>query len=428
MARLVRKANGAALIQYELGKVKQTVWLGRVDKKTAGTWLYHVGKLVEAKAYNVAARQETVDWTIELDDARYGRLSDRGLVPPRRLPEPVEVMTLGAMFDRYIERRTDLKASTKAALDQAKRVSVEFFGEDRDVRTVNTATAKDWRRHIAGKHSEGYVAKLIAKAKTVWADALERGLIDVNPMKGIKNGAEVNRAKARFVLAADVEKVIAVAPDPEWKALIALARYAGLRVPSEPLALRWSDIDFETGKMIITSVKTEQHDGKGVRVVPIFPELRPHLLALFEQQAAAGEVYVITRYRGTKQNLRTQFERYIRAAGLAAWPRLWQNLRASRATELVDRFPSHVVSAWLGHSEQIADRHYRQVTDDHFAKAIEVAAGVANGGGMERNDAEPVQPDQQDSPEKRKKPRKSGLSSGRYRARTCDLQRVMLAL
>ena len=53
----------------------------------------------------------------------------------------------------------------------------------------------------------------------------------------------------------------------------------------------------------------------------------------------------------------------------AAWPKLWQNLRATRATELADQFPSHVCAAWLGHTERIADSFYRQVTDEHILRA-----------------------------------------------------------
>lgn len=90
-------------------------------------------------------------------------------------------------------------------------------------------------------------------------------------MRGIKNGSDVNRARMEFISRETIEKVIAKAADPEWKALIALARYGGLRVPSEPLALRWADIDFEAGRMIVTSPKTSQHKDKGQRVVPLFP-------------------------------------------------------------------------------------------------------------------------------------------------------------
>ena len=50
------------------------------------------------------------------------------------------------------------------------------------------------------------------------------------------------------------------------------------------------------------SSKTEHHEGKASRVIPIFPELRPHLEAAWEQ-AEPGTEYVITRYRDAGQNL-----------------------------------------------------------------------------------------------------------------------------
>ena len=75
---------------------------------------------------------------------------------------------------------------------------------------------------------------------------------------------------------------------------------------------------------------------------------------------------MITKYRGAGTNLRTQFERIIRRAGLAAWPRLFHNLRASRQTELSDQFPQRVVCQWLGNSEDVAKEHYLNVMDVHF--------------------------------------------------------------
>ena len=57
--------------------------------------------------------------------------------------------------------------------------------------------------------------------------------------------------------------------------LVALSRYGGLRCPSECLRLRWLDIDSATERITITSPKTEHHNGKGTRVIPLFSELRP---------------------------------------------------------------------------------------------------------------------------------------------------------
>jgi len=57
------------------------------------------------------------------------------------------------------------------------------------------------------------------------------------------------------------------------------------------------------------------------------------------------------------------------AAGLEPWPKLFQNLRATRETELAETYPMHVVCAWIGNSAAIAAKHYLQVTDEHFDKA-----------------------------------------------------------
>ena len=54
--------------------------------------------------------------------------------------------------------------------------------------------------------------------------------------------------------------------------------------------------------------------------------------------------------------------------------KLWQNLRASRATELAGVFPGHVASAFLGHSERVAQKHDWQVTDEDFKKRAQKRA------------------------------------------------------
>ena len=67
-----------------------------------------------------------------------------------------------------------------------------------------------------------------------------------------------------------------------------------------------------------------------------------------------GAIYLIGRYRDANVNLRTQFLRIIRRAGLTAWPKLFPNLRASRETELAGstRCPS---PAWIGNGALVAE-------------------------------------------------------------------------
>ena len=68
-------------------------------------------------------------------------------------------------------------------------------------------------------------------------------------------------------------------------------------------------------------------------------------------------------------NLRTRLLWIIKRAGLQPWPKLWQNLRSTRETELADQFPAHVSAAWIGNSVAVAVKHYLQVTEDHFKQA-----------------------------------------------------------
>lgn len=59
--------------------------------------------------------------------------------------------------------------------------------------------------------------------------------------------------------------------------------------------------------------------------------------------------------------------------------RLFQNLRANHETELVNDFPIHVVTEWLGNTPAVATKHYLQVTDDHFAQAVGAPLGTVSG-------------------------------------------------
>ena len=65
---------------------------------------------------------------------------------------------------------------------------------------------------------------------------------------------------------------------------------------------------------------------------------------------------------------------------------MFQNLRASRATELANEYAAHVAAAWLGHSTAIASKHYWRVTDDDYEKAAQNAAQQAHA--ESRNDSQ----------------------------------------
>jgi hypothetical protein len=84
--------------------------------------------------------------------------------------------------------------------------------------------------------------------------------------------------------------------------------------------------------MKVRSPKGENF-GKGIREVPLFHEVR-RVLEELHIEPDGGEFVIATNDRSSQKNLRTVFEKILRKAGVDPWPRLMQNLRSSRETEL----------------------------------------------------------------------------------------------
>ena len=234
---------------------------------------------------------------------------------------------------------------------------------------------------------ENTVRRRCGRARQLFQAAVRYRLIDRNPFSELKGVSVLaNKSREYFITRAAADAVLTACPDAQWKLLFALSRYGGLRCPSEILTLRWGDIDFERNRIVVRSPKTEHHEGKDFRVVPLFPELRPYLQAVLDELLAdfdpkthrLSEQPVIARYRDVNANLRTQLLRILAKAGVKPWPKLFQNLRASRATELAAAFPGHVAAAWLGHSTTVAQKYYWQVTDADFDRATRLGDVVQN--------------------------------------------------
>ena len=95
------------------------------------------------------------------------------------------------------------------------------------------------------------------------------------------------------------------------------------------------------------------------------------------KEAEVGQEWVCPIFRDGRENPRTVALRYVRRAGLAPWPRLFQNLRASLESELVADFPIHTVARWLGNTPAVAMKHYLTDRPEDFRRAAEWRPGGA---------------------------------------------------
>jgi len=204
-------------------------------------------------------------------------------------------------------------------------------------------------------------------------------MIGENPFAGIAAGTKTNPERSRYITRETVATILEACPHDEWRLLVALYRFAGLRIPSEALTLSWDDVDWSKGRLSVHSPKTEHHEGKAQRTIPLFPEVRQYLDRLWAM-APDGATMVFSKLQRAAQhsatgwkavNLRTTFLKIVKRAGVEPWPRLFHNLRASCQTDLEQTFPSYIVCAWMGNSESVAKAHYLQVLPQHFADAIQ---------------------------------------------------------
>jgi integrase len=364
-------SDGRATIQFvDVDGKRKSIRLGAALKRTAESVKLRVEVLLNGKITNTPIDRDTATWLTGIGDELAAKLAAVGLVPARASA------LLDGFLVAYIDRRTDIKAWTRINLEQCRRRLVEFFGKGRPLASITPGDADAWLLWLKERYADGTAGRTLKRARQFFRSAVRSRLIPSNPFDDVKPPSQTNEARKHFVSRETAQQVLDACPDAEWRLIVALCRYAGIRCPSELLPLQWAEVDWERGRFLVHSPKTEHHEGGAERWVPIFPELRPYLEDAFEQ-AEPGTVFLINRYRDPAVNLRTQFLRVIRRAGVAAWPKLFQNLRASRETELAATFPLHVVCAWIGNSALIAQKHYLQVTDADFAKAT---LGTSEGG------------------------------------------------
>lgn len=393
MASVCKDKNGCKrILFFNHNRERKTIYLGRVTAEQAKDVKRYVEKLVAAKITDAAPDDGTSRWVAAIGDELHEKLAVLGLATPRK---KADASTLAAYLDDYIDGRADVKPNTRAHLIRARNDLVDYFGAKRLLSTINAGDAEEWYRWLALPKTatvrkqngrglgENTARRIAGRAKQFFRFAKSKKLVVEDPFALLKD-VQVQASEGRYyhVTREETDKVLRACPDAQWRLLFALSRYGGLRCPSEHLALRWGDVDWGRNRITVHSPKTEHIKGKSEREIPLFPELRPHLQAVldellddFDPKAnRLSEQPVITRYRDRNCNLRTQLCKIIRRAGLAPWPKLFQNLRANRATELAGEYPPHVVARWLGHSIEVSDKHYLQVLDENLAKAAHKAA------------------------------------------------------
>jgi integrase len=375
VASITKLKNGTRIIQFVLGRKRPTIRMGCEPMDYVEEVRLRVEHLAASVLTGKPPSSATTEWLKDCSPDLLKRLARAGLVQKFAEEVPRE---LGAFIDHYIAGRTDVKPRTRTNYKQARRLLVEYFGDERRLDTITPAEGAEWRRWMLrekklGKNSIRAHAR---RAKQFLQYASDKRMLPSSPFAGMTDvSVKADVKKFRFVTHEESKLILAACPNAQWKLLFALGRYGGLRLPSEARELKWCDIDWEQGRMLVHSPKTE-HQDKSERWVPLFPELRPYFQAAAAEaeQSSDGKPrgYVVTlkSIRNNHYgNVGTELKRIIGRTKVEVWPDLLRNLRRTRETELADHFPEHLLVAWIGNTVKVAREHYLRPTNAHFQRA-----------------------------------------------------------
>jgi integrase len=373
MATLCKRKNGSFEVHfYDQGGVRKYITLGgrKYSEKTAIALKEVVETLLHYKNNGILIPDKRiVAWIESVGPEIQQKLGKAGLV------EVAPSHTLKELWDKFIEHKGkeqakgDIKESTLNLYELVRKRFFLFFKESELLADATKDRMQQWKDYLLDEIAEASVACYMKQAKTCFNWAVAKGWISKSPLHGVAKGSFVNRKNDHIVSMNDYHRLLDACPCNDWRCIIALCRIGGLRCPNEVLNLRWEDVNWEYNQFLVRSSKTERHAGKEGRLVPLFPELKKELEALFFDPASEGKEYVINRYRDASQNLRTTLEKIVHRAGLTMFSRPFDNMRMSRSNEVYRRWGAFRESQWIGHSRRVREDHYLDITDSDFQEA-----------------------------------------------------------
>ena len=234
MASISSDPNGRKRILFVNGSGdRKVIRVGKIGIKAAETIRVRIEALNAALISNTSVDAETAAWLRGIGDDVHAKLAAVGLTTPRRTAR------LGEFLEGFIANRKPSAApNTIISINQVRQRLIGHFGADRDMRSITPADAEGWATTLAERYAPATAGRAIKRARQFFKAALRDKLVTENPFADVKASGQPNKERQFHVDRETIYRVIASAPSAEWRLIIALARFGGLRCPSEHLALR----------------------------------------------------------------------------------------------------------------------------------------------------------------------------------------------
>ena len=264
---------------------------------------------------------------------------------------------------------------------------LKFLGAkaDRDIAVLSAKELTNFRNDLAQRVSPGTVNISIKVIRAALNHAYQESFVSVNEAKRVKL-LKVERNGSRKAFTEDQLRKIIVQADGEWRGMILLGLYTGLRL-GDVSTLTWDKVDLRHGQISLTTSKTGR-----IQVLPITPTLKVYLGGLAANANPKSPVFpnafqakARSQYGGTLSN---QFHKILVAAGIAtARPHVatgigrnakrqpselsFHSLRHSATSLLKNAGVSDViVRDIIGHDSPAVSRVYTHIDDKTKKRAL----------------------------------------------------------
>ena len=285
--------------------------------------------------------------------------------------------TLANLVESIRESKSQFSFKTREGYKRCGELLIEFFGWERLLDTIGKVDCENFKSCLQGRYSACTVSRRISRCRTMFRYAVDVGWLQRNPFDKVPGGATVNHDRQVYVDRDTIYKVLAHCRDDYDRLLLVLARFSGLRIPSEVERLRFCDF-------VGNEIRIHQDTKTGARVVPLFGEVREILDRVYERRENVKVPAQFSCpnhpiYRSSDlvfPNLGNFWRRIvvaIAAAGVEKWEKLFVNLRSSCITDMAEcRYSEKMLDAMFGNSASVRSRHYIQFRKDkEYARALE---------------------------------------------------------
>ena len=277
----------------------------------------------------------------------------------------VTVWTLEKLLQAFYEIKSHLKRETQEVYKMFGNLLLQFFGKDKKISSVGKLDCERFKIQLLTRYSECTVSRGIRSCRSIFKFAVDMELLSKNPFVGVSGNMEVNLSRQLYVDREMIERVMEHCRDDYDRLLLALARFGGLRIPSEICHLRFCDF---AGSVIQIHRDTKT----GAREVPLFGEIREIFDRVHAQAGLRENFSPAAIIFSNLGNYWFRIASAITASGVERWVKLFVNLRSSCITDMVERgYTEKTLDAIFGNSAAIRSLHYVQFRKEkEYAKVL----------------------------------------------------------